>query len=136
MKIPTFAELKNKLNKRPVRFVITGGLAAVTEYVSFATLIFLHSNIIIANVISFALSLVVGFTLHKLWVFKAVGESKKQATSYILLACINITISSCLIYIAVEKLAVLPLVAKLVTMVLIACSNYVLFSRIVFRSKS
>jgi putative flippase GtrA len=120
--------------KQIFRFGVTGGTAAVVEYVCFLLLIYVQVSSIVANIISFALSLLVGFTLHKLWVFKARGRTRRQLTKYLLLAGINVAISSTLIWLAVDVLAYAPWIVKLCTMVLIAASNYLVFSRFIFQT--
>lgn len=124
------------LARRPVRYLVAGGLTALTEYLSFVLLTFLDINIILANALSFILSLFVGFTLNKRWVFASVGDYKKQVSGYITLAYINLGLSSLIIWALTSMVVIDPLVAKIITMVLIACSNYLIFSRLIFKASN
>lgn len=128
--------IKKLLHKKPVRYLTSGLLTALTEYGSFIILTHVIANIVLDNAMSFTLSLFVGFTLNKLWVFQAVGNHKRQAFGYLLLASINLIFSSLLIWFIAEVLKLNPFFAKLGVMAIIAGSNYLLFSKLIFRLKS
>jgi len=113
---------------------MSGGVTAFSEYASFVILTLFISNILVDNAISFTISLFVGFTLNKLWVFKSSGDYKKQASAYIVLSIINLGLGSVLILFFAELLHLHPLIAKLLTMAIIATCNYLVFSRLIFRS--
>ena len=115
-----------------VRFLISGGSAAAVEYVAFVALT-LATPILVANSISFACGFVVSFILNKKWVFASVGNSKIQLTRYFILALVNLAISTALIWILVDVAHVYDLIAKIAVMLVIACWNYVIFSRVIFK---
>lgn len=125
--------MRKMLNKQVVKFFVTGLMAAVTEYGSFFILIQLDTPAVAANVLSFLSTLVVGFMMQKYWVFKAGNDARRQLIHYAMLASINLVISSTLIWLMVDILSVAPLIAKLIIMALIAASNYLLLSKIIFR---
>lgn len=128
-----------RLNKfRGIRYLATGGAAALTEYLSFLLLYYVFDvSVVPANIISFLLSLIAGFTLHKLWVFgdiEQVRRTRSQAAAYGLIAVINITFSSFAIAFLVQYNAP-GFIAKLILISVIAAWNYLLFQRIVFANK-
>ena len=120
-------------SKKVIKFLVTGLVAAVTEYGSFFLLIQVGTPAVAANVLSFLSTLSVGFTLHKRWVFKAGNDGRKQLAHYVTLASVNLVVSSVLIWLAVDVLHVAPLLAKLGIMAMIAASNYLLLSKVIFR---
>jgi putative flippase GtrA len=133
MRQKTISKIITLLHTQPVRYLLSGAATAATEYGSFIILSQLSSNILIVNALSFILSLFVGFNLNKRWVFKATGSKKKQVSGYIVLAYVNLGLSSVLIWTLADIIGLMPLVAKLGTMLLIASSNYFLFSKLIFR---
>ncbi|TAH36654.1 GtrA family protein [Candidatus Saccharibacteria bacterium] len=120
---------------RPLRFLIAGGLAACTEYGVFLLLHGLGLHLLVANSVSFCTGLLVSFTLNKKWVFSSGGKTHLEFIAYAGLAIVNLVLSNILIYIVVNRFGWLPWVAKILTMALIACWNYVIFSRVIFRTK-
>lgn len=120
------------LRSKVIKFIISGGSAAATEYLLFIVLHSLAVHILVANSLSFASGLFISFSLNKLWVFKVAGNSKLQFGSYAILAIVNLCISNALLWLAVKELGVQPLIAKLACMALIATWNYLIFSRFIF----
>lgn len=117
------------------RFIATGGSAAVVEYIAFIILHRLGLHILVANSLSFACGLIVSFCLNRFWVFRSRDNVSTQFGMYAVLAVINLCISDALIWVAVNKLSMRALIAKLITMVLVAIWNYVIYTRIIFRHR-
>lgn len=113
------------------KFLISGGLAAATEYGSFLLFI-LALPLVAANALSFMMGLIVSFSLNRSWVFGSKGNTKKKFAQYFLLALINLTLGS-LIILALVTAGIPALIAKVVVMLLIATWNYLIFSKIIFK---
>lgn len=113
------------------KFLISGGLAAATEYASFLVFVIVLP-VVPANALSFMLGLVVSFLLNRSWVFGSKENTKKKFTKYFLLALINLALGSLLIFI-LTTIGALALIAKIVVMLLIASWNYLIFSKIIFK---
>ncbi|MDB5180431.1 MAG: hypothetical protein JWO54_189 [Candidatus Saccharibacteria bacterium] len=128
-------ERHKELIVRLTKFLLSGGTAALVEYVVFLLLQHFMVGLLIANSISFLCGFVVSFILNRSWVFSSNGAVKKQLGSYTILAGINFLISNGVLWLLVEALNIPSPVAKLFTMVMIACWNYVLFSKIIFKNK-
>lgn len=120
-----------------IKFLISGGSAAVAEYILFLTLIFYFGNelLIVANSISFLLGLLVSFFMNKLWVFNSRNSYKSEFAKYFILALVNVIIGGVLISVLANLLTFSPFVAKVIVMVLIACWNYLVFSKYIFGNK-
>lgn len=116
-----------------LKFLMSGGVAAATEYVVFLVLHEIGLPLFIANAFSFMCGLVVSFTLNKQWVFAKKGGGSRQFTMYFTLACINLLISSGLLSLLVHGFNMLPSIAKLGTMILIASWNYIIYQKVIFK---
>jgi putative flippase GtrA len=114
-----------------LKFLISGGLAAATEYGSFL-LFTLALPVVAANALSFTMGLIVSFSLNRSWVFGSKGDTKKKFTQYLLLALINLMLGSLIIFVLVG-LGISAFVAKIIIMLLIASWNYLIFSKMIFK---
>lgn len=126
---------KKIISDKLFKYLLAGGATVATEYGSFVLLSYLIHNLLVNNAVSFILSLIVGFTLNKIWVFQSSGNSINQLAAYLILATINLILSSLFISIAVNLMQLNPYIAKVFTMLIIAGSNYLLFSKFIFGSK-
>lgn len=129
--------LTSTMNSRVLRFLISGGSAAATEYLVFIALQLIpdQDSLILSQSFSFACGFAVSFVLNRLWVFQSAGTWTGDLARYGALAVINLVLGNIAIGLLVGPAAFHPLVAKLVVMVLIAIWNYVIFSRLVFRQR-
>jgi putative flippase GtrA len=120
---------------KPLKFLMSGGLAAFTEYTSFLVLHHFGVVLVLANALSFCCGLVISFMLNKHWVFSRKGDGPKQFMMYATLALINLVISSGLIVLLVHNLNIPPFISKVCTMALIASWNFFIFQKIIFKDR-
>lgn len=126
--------IKKLKTGRIIRFVISGGSAAIIEYGTFLLLsLALHTNVLVANSISFLCGLITSFLLNKHWVFGSKNAAHKEFVHYFILAIVNLCISTGLVWFMVN-IHIPSFVAKLIAMVIIAIWNYFIFSRLIFKS--
>lgn len=120
--------------KRLARFLVSGVLAALTEYSSFLVLTsYFDSEILSAHVISFFLGMIVSFLLNQYWVFqKSKDGIVRNNVKYFIVALCNLLLSALLLSL-ITAAGVAPMVAKLLVMVCIAACNYVVYAKFVFR---
>lgn len=124
--------------KRIVRFIFSGGLAALTEYAIYLLLFFgLGSHVVFAQAFSFCGGLVVSYLMNKFWVFSDTkrAEYKKEFALFALLGGTNLVVTSLLIQVLVGGLHIYAPVAKLALMACVATWNYIIFQKIIFRKK-
>lgn len=124
------------INSRVLRYLTAGSVTALSEYLSFILLVPTHINVIGANALSYTISLFVGFTLNRKWVFKSDGSRNKQAIHYAILSVVNLGIGTVLIWMLTDVLSVVPYIAKVISMATIAFSNYIIFSKLLFRDRN
>lgn len=119
-----------------LKFLLSGGSAAIVEYITFLVLNVLLTTywVILSQIVSFLFGFIVSFFLNKTWVFQASGNTKSQLVKYVILAAINLILTSFVIWLLVNKLQIPGWIAKVIVMGMVAIWNYVLFSRIIFSS--
>jgi putative flippase GtrA len=118
------------------RYLFIGGTSAVLEYSCFLLLVAIMGvGVIIPNVISFLLGLIYTFLMHHFWTFKGdhTHAAHHQFVAYATLALINVLATSFVIALLVHDLHILPFIAKLICMSLVATWNYLLLNKIIFK---
>ena len=120
--------------KKPLKFLVAGVTAAVTEYVAFMALL-LISHVIFANTVSFCLGLLVSYHLNRHWVFNSGGGATRFG-AYVLLAMMNLLLSNIIVLALTENISVNVYIAKFIAMGMIAVWNYLIFSKLLFRNRS
>lgn len=120
-----------------IRFLITGGSAAVVEYVVFLGLHYITDGrlLVMCQSISFMCGFIVSFTLNRRWVFKSDGNPKKELIKYTSLAFINLVLSNLILLFLVNDVKIVSYIAKVLVMGLIAIWNYIIYQNFIFVDK-
>lgn len=128
-----YTEMRDIKNIKPLKFLISGGLAAITEYILFIVLVlWISLDPVIAQPISFSAGLVTSYGLNRAWVF---GTNKRifgEFIKYGILAVINLFVGTVLI-VLLDSIGLQVLIAKIAVMVLIASWNYIIFNKYIFK---
>ena len=119
--------------QRIMKFLVSGSLAAITEYVSFAVMEKAGIILIASQTISFLCGFVVSFLLNRAWVFKSKEKISRQLMKYGLLAAINLVLTNLVMNCMVYVLHVNSLIAKISVMAMVAVWNYIIFSKLIFQ---
>lgn len=134
-------DIKKKANEvklpKPLRFLIAGGSAAAVEYLAFLAMMLVpaFATLVALNqVVSYLFGFVVSFWLQRKWVYKSSGSIKNELGKYFVLALINLLLTAGVIILLVDYVAVDPLIAKIIVMVMVAVWNYVIFGKVIFRT--
>lgn len=125
------------LRSSAAKYLIVGGLAFTTEYLTFFVLYNTKVNLIFATSVSFLCGLVVSFIGNKAWAFSVavpVNGMRKQVFYYALLAAANLFTANILVQ-ALKASGIDPKIGKLLTMLAIPVWNYFIFKKLIFASK-
>lgn len=123
------------LSDSRVRYVMVGGAGATIEYLVFTLVDSVGVDVLIANAISFCIGLILTFALHNIWSFSGekTYDTSTQFASYVLLAGLNLLLSTILIGWMVHGAHIHPLIAKATCMMMIVLWNYLLLNKIIFK---
>ena len=117
-----------------IKFLISGGSAAVVEYGVFVAILhFTPVAVVVAQTVSFLCGFVISFLLNKKWVFKSDGNSKKELIQYSILAATNLVLSNVVLWLMISIVGLFFWIAKLVVMAMVATWNYFIFQKIIFK---
>lgn len=114
-----------KLIKQLFRFGIVGFIAFLIDYGLFALLTILGMHYLIAQIISFAISLAFNYYLSVKWVFDAKKQTKKEVIIFVVLAVVGLGINEILLYIGVDLLHIHELIVKLVSTIIVMIYNFI-----------
>jgi putative flippase GtrA len=119
-----------------LKYLIAGGTAFGSEYLSFLLLFYVFSvPLVIANTTSFIIGFLISFIFNRKWTFKAEKHYKwaahHQLAAYLLLSLFNLSASNFLIY---EFHNFLPAsICKFLAAATIACWNFFIFRATIFK---
>jgi len=120
------------MNNKILRYIVCGGVSAGLEFLVFAALYQL-TEIYISAFVSFLCGLVASYLLNKYIVFKKKGTTGVEVTQFVILGLVNSQISSLM---TIGLSFVVPaIVAKFISIVLIAVWNFIIMNTIIFKIK-
>ena len=123
-------------DRSQIRYLLAGGSAFLTEYLSFLVLFnVINAKLYVANSLSFCCGLLVSFSLNRSWTFtsdKFHHKYHRQLFMYGALALFNLVFINVLLGI-LNSIGIAPLIGKLVVMVAIVVWNYNIFKNVIFK---
>lgn len=118
--------INNKLFRQIFKFGIVGGIATVIDFGIFALLTqLLHMNYLLAQIISFGISLTFNYIASIKWVFDAKKQTPKETIIFVILSIIGLGINELLLYIGVDLLHFHELIIKLLATAVVMVYNFV-----------
>ncbi|WP_162616425.1 GtrA family protein [Xylanimonas allomyrinae] len=122
------------IQSRLTRFAVVGGGAALLEFAVFAGLIAVGTWPALASLLSFAVGMTSSFVGYRRWTFS--GDQAlpmfSQFGAYLALAVVNAVVSATLVQVMVN-VGLDARLAKVVMMAAVACWNFAILDRLVFR---
>ena len=110
------------------KFGIVGGTAFVIDFV-FLYLFreFLHFPVILANTLSFCISVIYNYIASVKWVFDVNKEknAKKQFIIFIIFSVIGLLLNDLIMWISVDFLSIYYLLAKIIATFIVMIFNFV-----------
>ena len=126
----------NKLIKQLFRFGVVGGIAFLIDFSLFAILTHLGMHYLIAQIISFSISLIFNYIASIKWVFDAKKQTPKEMIIFVLLSVIGLGINELLLYIGIDKLNIHELIVKLFATAVVMVFNFITRKLIIENKKS
>jgi len=119
-----------------VRYVFSGGIAAAVNIGTLYILVkFFELYYLFASGVAFALALLVSFTLHKVVTFQDshVKRIPRQMILYLFLLGFNVCLNLFLMWVIVDSLKVMYLIAQIIVSGAIAVWSFFAYRHIVFK---
>ncbi|MBP5204634.1 GtrA family protein [bacterium] len=117
-----------KLIKQIIKFVIVGGIATVIDWFVYYIL-YNHLNIspLIANIISFCVSVIYNYTASVKWVFAINKEKSKKRMfiEFMVFSIIGLLITEGLLWIFIDKLSLNEMLSKVISTGIVMVFNFI-----------
>ena len=121
---------------RLVHYMLVSIVSFVIDYLLFVLLSQLVGvPYLVANMAARILSAVANFTGHKIFSYRSRGRTLLKTTRYTLAVAFTLTMSSSLLYVAVEFARITSLIAKPLVDALVFLLNFAVLSRFVFQGR-
>lgn len=118
----------NKLLNKIVKFSIVGGIATIIDFAClYIFKEFLNFNIILANTLSFIISVTYNYIASITWVFD-VNKNKNKNVQFILFivfSVVGLIINNIILYILTDKLNIYYLISKVIATIIVMIFNFV-----------
>ena len=114
-----------KLINQILKFGVVGVIAFLIDYGLFALLTILHVHYLIAQVISFSISLAFNYWASIKWVFDAKKQTKKEVILFVVLSVVGLGINELLLYIGVDLIHIHELIVKLFATAVVMVYNFI-----------
>ncbi len=120
-----------------VRYVISGGTAAVTDLVLLYVLYhYFEIHYLISAILAFIGSFFVSFILQKFWTFKNHEEkTHKQAVMYLGSSLFGLGLNTLLMYIFVGYISIPVIISQIFAGILVAFCTFFISRNLVFKYK-
>lgn len=118
-----------------MRYVISGTLSAGAHIGTLAALVALDIGPVPASTIGFIFSIVVSYSLQRVWVFRSSDSHLRTAPRFALATLVAMILNSVIMTLGVEVFTVNYIAAQLVALILIPVSNYVINSSWTFAER-
>ena len=118
----------NKLLNKIIKFSIVGGIATIIDFVFlYIFKEFLNFNVILANTLSFIISVTYNYIASITWVFDTNKNKNKkiQFILFIIFSIVGLIINNIILYILTDKLNIYYLISKAVATLIVMIFNFI-----------
>ncbi len=124
---------QEKLLVQLMKSFLVGGIATIADLILYFILYhFIHINPMIANLITFVITIVFSFFMSKKYVFDK--NSKKQVKEFCILAIVNLLITELLLFGLVYKIKWNAMLIKILAVLIVIIAK-ILIKRFIFNRK-
>ncbi|MBP5664191.1 MAG: GtrA family protein [Bacteroidales bacterium] len=116
-----------------ILYCVIGVINTGVDFGVFTLLRYTGLHYLIANIISYHCGIVSSFFLNKYYNFKVEDKSVKRFISFYAISLIAICVSEGLLYLFISVCSINDLIAKLISMVIIAVSQFLFVKHFTFK---
>ena len=110
------------------KFVIVGGIATIIDWVIYYLLYnFMHINPLIANILSFSVSVIYNYIASVKWVFD-VNKNKgkiRMLVEFLIFSIIGLVLTELLLWIGIDKLNMNAMLVKIAATAIVMVFNFI-----------
>lgn len=114
--------------KKIIRFIVVGGIATIIDFVClYIFKEFLNFNVILANTLSFTISVIYNYIASITWVFD-VNKTKNKNIQFILFitfSVLGLILNNLILYLLTDKLNIYYLISKIIATMFVMVFNFI-----------
>lgn len=110
------------------KFIIVGGIATIIDWAIYYVLYnFLHVKPLIANILSFSVSVIYNYTASVKWVFDVNGSKskKKMFIEFMIFSIVGLLLTELLLWIGIDLINMNAMIAKIIATAIVMVFNFV-----------
>lgn len=110
------------------KFVIVGGIATIIDWIIYYIMYnFVHVNPLIANIISFSVSVIYNYTASVKWVFDVNKDKNKirMLIEFLVFSIIGLILTELLLWIGIDKLSMNAMLVKIIATAIVMVFNFI-----------
>lgn len=124
-----------KIYKEIIKFSLSSIASFLIDYIFYTIFYFAFKSINIANVLARAISSICNYIINRKVVFKSDKSILKSLVQYFLLVVVILALNTCILNIFVNISKLNPLLAKVLTEMVLFCLSWIVQKKIVFNKK-
>ena len=118
----------NKIVNKIIKFSVVGGIATIIDF-AFLYIFkeFLNIDVIIANTLSFIISVTYNYIASITWVFDVNKKKNKnvQFVLFIVFSVVGLIINNIILYILTDKLSIYYIISKVIATFIVMMFNFI-----------
>lgn len=123
-------------NSLLLKYAIIGGISASIDFIIFSLLSNkFHIDYLLANIISVHCGIICSFILNRQYNFKIKDKTVKRFITFYFIGILGLGVSTLLLYLLVDVSEWNKIVAKLLTIIVVALLQFILNKTITFKRK-
>ena len=110
------------------KFIIVGGIATIIDWaVYYVSYNFIHIRPLIANILSFSISVIYNYTASVKWVFDInnAKSKKKMFIEFMIFSIIGLLLTELLLWIGIDLIGMNAMIAKIIATAIVMVFNFV-----------
>ena len=110
------------------KFVIVGGIATIIDWVIYYVLYnYAHLNPLIANILSFSVSVIYNYIASVKWVFDVKKDKNKirMLVEFLIFSIIGLIITEILLWLGINKLGMNAMLVKIIATAIVMVFNFI-----------
>ena len=110
------------------KFVIVGGIATLIDWAIYYVLYnFLHIPPLVANILSFSVSVIYNYTASVKWVFDVNQEKSKKRMfiEFMIFSIIGLLLTELLLWIFIDLLSINAMISKIIATAIVMVFNFI-----------
>lgn len=121
--------------RRFALYVLCGGTGFALDFALYSLLIYWGVWYQCANVVGYAVGTMVSFALNRAITFRVMDAPMRRLATFFVVAFVGYVLSSLALFGMVDGLGIHPLIAKILSLVVVVATQFTLNTLITFREK-